>query len=141
MLKLAAILAVGIVMMSGGFATSQHGKDRGSGEQSVERGGSTDAFDYQVSMDDRTFKENASKSKITIRDANYDEPIEINFHDKTLDTVRPGDTVDVNGEKHVLISVTHELTDSADVESAPAGIGFSIAATLKFKAHEDSHGE
>ena len=69
--------------------------------------GSSQAFmgECYISLDTKSFEEQADKPKITVQDGVYHKPMEIDFQGKTLRTIKPGDTVESHGQKHVLLEV------------------------------------
>ncbi|MGE0165990.1 MAG: hypothetical protein AB7S71_22935 [Dongiaceae bacterium] len=94
------------------------------------------------SIDHDTFAKSADKSEISVQDAVHHQPVTVDFQGKTLRSVKPGDVVEVNGEKHELAevaadrgSVTHVAEKPLQGEEVrlPPGLGFTIAAILKFK--------
>jgi hypothetical protein len=87
------------------------------------------AFETMIALDGKARSEAAGKSEFTSRDATTHEPIAVNLRGKTLDSVKPGDVVDLNGKPYTLTSITQELQDVGGTE----GIGIAVAAIIKFK--------
>jgi hypothetical protein len=92
------------------------------------------AADPMIALDGKTRSAIADKSEFASKDAATHESLEVDLHGKTLDTIRPGDTVDLNGEQYTLTSIAQELEGDAEI----AGLGFAIGAIMKFKQHKDN---
>ena len=95
------------------------------------------AFETMIALDGKTRSEVADKAEFSSKDAATHEPVTVNLRGKTLDTIKPGDTVDLNGKPHTLTSISQELQSDDDI----AGLGISIGAIMKFKQRKDGPGQ
>lgn len=85
--------------------------------------------------------EKGDDSRLVLHDALHDQDRKVDLGTKNLSTLRPGDPVSVEGERHMVSAVVQD-TGGDTILTVPhgdylSGWSFASAEVLKFKAPED----